>query len=90
MGFPSPNDSLKSVGAHRGMSSDAPKGVPQAATPVVVPSARFNVATAKMPQPPSVVEPGKGAVPIMPWDSSGTPNRMGGTLPDIAPKTRGK
>lgn len=87
MGTPAPNENLRN---NRGSSNDPSRGVPQSATPPVIPSNRFDVSKAKMPQPPSVVEPGKGAVPIMPWDSAGNPNRMGGTLPDIAPKTRGK
>lgn len=32
---------------------------------------KFNVANAKMPQPPSVVDPGKGAIPVNPFQSSG-------------------
>jgi hypothetical protein len=44
-------------------------------SPVQPPNHRFDVGMAKMPQPPSVVEPGKGAVPVDPWNDSGQPNR---------------
>jgi hypothetical protein len=44
-------------------------------SPVQPPNHRFDVGMAKMPQPPSVVEPGKGAVPVDPWNDSGLPNR---------------
>jgi hypothetical protein len=43
------------------------------ASPVVPPNHRFDVGLAKMPQPESAVEPGKGAVPVNPWDSMGQP-----------------
>jgi hypothetical protein len=39
------------------------------------PNHRFDVGMAKMPQPPSVTEPGKGAVPVNPWDIKGNPER---------------
>ncbi len=32
-------------------------------------------AHAKMPQPPSAIEPGKGAIPVNPWNATGEPNR---------------
>jgi hypothetical protein len=35
-------------------------------SPVVLPSHRFNVDDARMPQPPAAIEPGKGAVPVDP------------------------
>ncbi len=44
-------------------------------SPVQPPNHRFDVGMAKMPQPPSVIEPGKGAVPVNPWNDSGQPNR---------------
>ena len=40
------------------------------ASPVHAPGHRFDVDTAKMPQPPSAIEPGKGAVPVNPWEAS--------------------
>ncbi len=40
-------------------------------SPVRVPDHRFNVENAKMPQPPSAVEPGKGAVPVNPFVPGG-------------------
>jgi hypothetical protein len=45
------------------------------ASPVSTPDNRFNVDHAKMPQPPSAIEPGTGAVPIYPFNSMGLPNR---------------
>jgi hypothetical protein len=44
-------------------------------SPVTPPNHRFDVRLAKMPQPPSAIEPGKGAVPVNPWAETGLPNR---------------
>jgi hypothetical protein len=44
------------------------------ASPVHPPNHRFDVGMAKMPQPPSAIEPGRGAIPINPWNGSGQPN----------------
>ena len=44
------------------------------ASPVHLPVDRFDVETAKMPQPPSAIEPGKGAIPVNPWNAAGRPN----------------
>ena len=44
-------------------------------SPVRPPNHRFEVGMAKMPQPRSAIEPGKGAVPVNPWNDSGQPNR---------------
>ncbi len=60
-----------------------PRGVPvggsgpltRSASPVSRPDHRFNVENAKMPQPPSAVEPGTGAVPIYGFSPMGVPNR---------------
>jgi hypothetical protein len=41
------------------------------ASPVRTPDHRFNVESAKMPQPPAAVEPGKGAVPVIPFVPGG-------------------
>jgi hypothetical protein len=46
-------------------------------SPVHPPDHRFDVGKAKMPQPPSAIEPGKGAIPVTPWDSDGQPNQAG-------------
>jgi hypothetical protein len=46
------------------------------ASPVHPPESRFDVETAKMPQPPSAIEPGKGAIPVNPWDGAGRPIRV--------------
>jgi hypothetical protein len=45
-------------------------------SPVRPPDHRFNVDHAKMPQPPSATEPGRGAIPVNPWDDAGRPNRV--------------
>ena len=44
------------------------------ASPVHPPDHRFDVETSKMPQPPSAIEPGKGAIPVNPWNADGRPN----------------
>lgn len=51
------------------------------ASPVHPPDHRFHVDTAKMPQPPSAIELGKGAIPVNPWNAAGQPNRAV-SLPD--------
>ena len=58
-------------GDRRGGSADL-AGQP---SPVTPPNHRFDVGMAKMPQPPSAIEPGKGAVPVTPWSPTGQPNR---------------
>jgi hypothetical protein len=45
------------------------------ASPVSTPDNRFNVDNAKMPQPPSAIEPGTGAVPVYAFSPTGLPNR---------------
>jgi hypothetical protein len=45
-------------------------------SPVHPPDHRFNVKYAKMPQPPSAIEPGRGEIPVDPWDAAGRPNRV--------------
>ncbi len=57
-------------GARR--NGSAPQG--GMASPVCRPDHRFEVDRAKMPQPPSAIEPGKGAIPVNPWDAAGAPN----------------
>ena len=47
------------------------------ASPVRLPDERFDFETAKMPQPPSAIEPGKGAIPVNPWNAAGRPNQAG-------------
>ena len=46
------------------------------ASPVHPPDHRFDVDTAKMRQPPSAVELGRGAIPVNPWDGAGRPNHV--------------
>jgi hypothetical protein len=61
---------------HRGgdrCKGSAPLG--RTASPVHPPDHRFDVDKAKMPQPPSAIEPGKGAIPVNPWDVAGRPDR---------------
>ena len=43
-------------------------------SPVHLPDQRFKVSEAKMPQPPSAVMLGRGAIPVNPWDGDGQPN----------------
>jgi len=51
------------------------------ASPVHVPDCRFDVERAKMPQPPSAIAPGKGAIPVDPAEIAG---RSGpGSVPEI-------
>ncbi len=58
------------------------------ASPVRVPGRRFDVDKAKMPQPPSAIAPGKGAIPVIPWDASGRPIRAVGELDAERPPRR--
>ncbi len=74
---------------HRG--GDGRKGsAPLGGTdsPVHPPDHRFDVHTAKMPQPASVVEPGKGAIPVNPWDVAGRPDRSVSELETERPPRR--
>lgn len=49
-------------------------------------SFRFNVQDAKMPQPPSVLQPGPGAIPVNPFmGANGTTSSL--RIPDKAGKT---
>jgi hypothetical protein len=57
------------------------------ASPVHPPDHRFDVDTAKMPQPPSALEPGRGAIPVNPWDAAGRPNHVTAE-PDIPREPR--
>jgi len=54
-------------GDRRGGSAD----LAELASPVKTPDHRFNVEEAKMPQPPSAFEPGKGAIPVNPFVPGG-------------------
>lgn len=81
MGFSAPNDSLRQN--NKGNSMQPSAAAPQlAGTPP--PDHRFNVANARMPQPPAPVTPGDGAVPISPWNEHGTPNLIAVPVPDTA------
>jgi len=42
------------------------------ASPIKTPDHRFNLEDAKMPQPPSAFEPGKGSVPVQPFVPGGS------------------
>jgi hypothetical protein len=57
-----PSNEPGARGDRRGGSAD----LTPLASPVRVPDHRFNVENAKMPQPSSAIEPGKGAVPVNP------------------------
>jgi hypothetical protein len=63
-----PNESVRD---RRAGSAD----LAEIASPVHPPNHRFAVGMSKMPQPPSAVEPGKGSVPVNPWDVRGNPAR---------------
>lgn len=73
-----PNSMFK--GRNKGHSSTpVPKIEGRGAMP---PDHRFNVDTARMPQPPAAVEPGTGMIPVGPWNSQGGPARAKGKIPD--------
>jgi hypothetical protein len=57
-----PSNEAKVGGDRRGGSANLAGN----ASPVKMPDHRFKIEEAKMPQPPSAFEPGKGAVPIYP------------------------
>jgi hypothetical protein len=56
-------------------SSYGGRGYAKGPSPVSTPDHRFNVDQAQMPQPPSAIEPGTGAVPIYGLNPMGMPNR---------------
>lgn len=62
-----PSNETGARGDRRGGSAD----LTPLASPVRTPDHRFNVENAKMPQPPSAFEPGKGAVPVNPFVPGG-------------------
>lgn len=82
-----PNIGLR--GANVGHSSQPSKGPSYTDGRIAGsnPTNRFAVADSKMPQPPSAVAPGKGAVPVNPWDTNGRPAQAA-TEPDDAPIAR--
>ena len=71
-------------GDRRGGSFPLGGGAPM----VKPPDHRFNVDEARMPQPPSAVEPGKGLVPVNPFLPGGSPAQIGMAVSDMAPKGR--
>jgi hypothetical protein len=56
----------------------------ESGSPITPPNHQFSVGTSKMPQPNSAVEPGKGAVPVNPWDAQGNPSRTRMPAADMA------
>jgi hypothetical protein len=72
--------------AHAGDHRDGSFPLGGMAPQITPPNHRFQVGMSKMPQPPSAVEPGKGAVPVYPWDSSGMPNKTRLPEADMARK----
>jgi hypothetical protein len=58
-------------GGDRRNGSAPQGGIP---SPVHLHDHRFDVSRAKMPQPPSAIEPGKGAIPVNPWNDTGEPS----------------
>jgi hypothetical protein len=77
MAFEPPNQKL--TGSHIGHSSSPLDG--SLGPRVMPPNMRFRVGEAKMPQPPSAVEPGQGAIPVEPFGKSGEP-KSSTILPD--------
>lgn len=82
-----PPNMQHSGAANRGCSSGPMGGTPQTGRGAMPSGDRFQLPDAKMPQPPSAVEPGKGAVPVNPWDAQGRP-KQSAMLPDEAPLLR--
>jgi hypothetical protein len=70
-GSPGPIPSTGLSGGDRRNGSSSLGGM---ISPVHPPANRFDVEKAKMPQPPSATEPGKGSIPVNPWNDSGRPN----------------
>jgi len=62
-----PSNEPRVGGDRRGGSANLAGQAP----PVRTPDHRFNIENAKMPNPPSAVEPGKGAVPVNPFVPGG-------------------
>jgi hypothetical protein len=62
-----PSNEARKGGDRRGGSAN----LAELASPVKTPDHRFNIEDAKMPQPPSAFEPGKGAVPVNPFVPGG-------------------
>jgi hypothetical protein len=70
--FSPSNNSWSALAAKRG--SSAPMG--QSSSPVRTDDHRFKIGDARMPQPQSAVEPGKGMVPVNPFQASGKPSKV--------------
>lgn len=81
MAMSPPNDSLRGNAGHSSQPITGPR--PAAVAPTI-PSNRFQVPDAKMAQPGSAVEPGRGAIPVQPFQTNGLPNRVDINLPDYA------
>ncbi len=62
-----PSNETRKGGDRRGGTAS----LTEQASPVKTPDHRFNVEDAKMPQPPSAFEPGKGAIPVNPFMPGG-------------------
>ncbi len=62
-----PSNEARKGGDRRGGTADLAGQAP----PVKPPDHRFNIGDAKMPNPPSAFEPGKGAVPVNPFVPGG-------------------
>lgn len=76
-----PNAGIKDGNAKNGFSSLA-----RGASPVAGPneSLKFKVGDAKMPQPQSAMQPGKGAVPVSPFTGAGGMTTPALKMPDKA------
>lgn len=70
------------MGGDKGMSMPAgPQG-----SPLQPPDHRFDVNQVHMPQPASAMQPGKGAIPVQPFKTSGAPAGLEAILRDSAKK----
>jgi hypothetical protein len=49
---------------------------------------KFKISDAKMPQPPSAIQPGVGMVPVNPFTGPGGMTRQSNQVPDRAPKSK--
>lgn len=76
-----PNESL-SGRRNRGNSSELPK-TPQSGRGAQPPDHRLDVSKAKMPQPPSAIEPGRGDIPVRPFGGNGMPSHVEVSIPDM-------
>lgn len=83
MAMQPPNETLRGAVGHSGQPSVGPSYT-EGRIAGSNEGNRFGTTDAKMPQPPSVIAPGQGAVPVQPFSTSGFPNRIDASIPDMA------